>query len=296
MPVLISILCAATVFLFILGLTRAGESAIRSERLGIPMAVDMETSLWQRLVIPLWNKLSDFVARFIPSTAMKATAAELERAGMSISSAAFVVCRIVSFVVLPALAFFACRSLSIQTPQFQLIVAMAFIAGILLPKAVVSRKIAERQRQIFRVLPDAIDLLVVCVEAGLGLDGAMDQVVQRMSGPVAAEFKRTLDDIAIGTGRMDALRNTSQRVGLQQLSIFVAALYQAEQLGVSIVDVLREQSDSMRVQRNLRAREEAATLPLKMIFPMVVCILPSMFVVLLAPAMIKLMNALQIAP
>ncbi|MGI6295659.1 MAG: type II secretion system F family protein [Armatimonadota bacterium] len=294
MPVLISILCAMTVFLFIVGLTRAGESTLRGQRLGISLDPDLDKPLVGRLIVPLWNRVVDALARHIPGAALKALSAELERAGWTLRPATFVTYRIISTVVLAILAGWLGRKLDLQTSEIILLLIGGGIAGFLFPKAILSRKINDRQQSIIRLLPDAIDLLVVCVEAGLGMDAAMDQVVDKMSGPLSQEFKKTLDDIAIGRRRIDALRTTSQRVDVPQLRIFVAALYQAETLGGSISQVLREQSDSLRIQRNLRAREEAAKLPLKLLFPTALCIMPSLFVVVLAPGVIKLLNVLRV--
>ncbi len=293
MPILISILCAATVFLFIVGLTRVGESTLRGQRLGIPLEADLDTPLLERVVVPLWNKVVEALARHIPGAAIKALGVELERAGWRLRPAGFVTSRVISTVVFAVLVGWLSRVLGLESFEAILLLLAGGIAGFLLPKAILSRKIAQRQQSIIRLLPDAIDLLVVCVEAGLGLDAAMDQVVNKMSGPLSEEFKKTLDDISIGRGRIDALRTTSQRVDVPQLRIFVAALYQAETLGGSMSQVLREQSDSLRVQRNLRAREQAAKLPLKLLFPMVLCIMPSMFVVVLAPGAIKLFEAIK---
>jgi tight adherence protein C len=293
LPILISVLCAATVFLLVMGLTRMGESAIRDARLGIFVNPELEIPLWKRLVVPWWNGLGDIVARYVPSTAVKIIAADLDRAGVPLRPAVFVAYRLGGVVVFATAAFCISVALGAQASQLPLRMIAAGIVGFIVPKVWLVRAVLNRQRAIVRLLPDSIDLLVVCVEAGLGLDAAMDQVVRRMSGPVAEEFKRTLDDIAIGRGRMDALRDAAQRTGVSQISIFVAALYQAELLGVSISQVLRVQSDSLRTQRNLRAREEAAKLPLKLLFPMVLCILPSMFVVVLAPGVIKLFQVLS---
>lgn len=293
MPVLISILCAGTVFLLIVGLTRAGESTLRGQRLGISLDPDLDTPLLERLIFPLWSRIVDSLARHIPGAAVKALGVELERAGWTLRPATFVTYRAISTVMIAALVGWLCLALGLPTFETILLLVAGGIVGFLFPKAILSRKIIERQQSIIRSLPDAIDLLVVCVEAGLGLDAAMDQVVNRMSGPLPDEFKKTLDDIAIGRGRIDALRITSQRVDVPQLRIFVAVLYQAETLGSSISQVLREQSDSLRVQRGLRDREEAAKLPLKLLFPTVFCIMPSMFVVVLAPGLIKLFHILR---
>ena len=287
MPILISVLCAATVFLFIMGMTRVGERTIHG------IEPELEIPLWERLVVPSWKRLADIVASYVPSTAMRLIAADIDRAGLRLQPATFVAYRIGGVVVFAVAAFWISVLIGVKPSQFPLCAIAGGIAGFLLPRVLLERAILKRQQAIVRLLPDSIDLLVVCVEAGLGLDAGMDQVVRRMSGPVAEEFKRTLDDIAIGGGRMEALRKTAQRTGVSQVSVFVAALYQAELLGVSISHVLRVQSESLRMQRSLRAREEAAKLPLKLLFPMVLCILPSMFVVVLAPGVIQIFNALS---
>lgn len=292
MPILISVLCAATVFLLIMGLMRMGESAIRDERLGIFNDVEPDGSLWERLVIPLWNRLIDKITDYVPSRAMKIMAAELDRAGLRLRPATFVAYRVGGVVVFATVALWISVVLGAPASQLPLRAIVAGIVGFMLPKVLLARAIHDRQRAIVRLLPDSIDLLVVCAEAGLGLDAGMDQVVRRMSGPVAEEFKRTLDDIAIGGGRMEALRKTAQRTGVSQVGVLVAALYQAELLGVSIAKVLRVQSDSLREQRSHRAREEAAKLPLKLLFPMML-IMPSMFVVVLAPGVIQVIDALS---
>jgi tight adherence protein C len=299
---LISILSAATVFVFVMGLMMKGESALVDDRLdnvgggrGTYMASDLDLSLWQRVVVPCWNRAGETLARYVPSKSMENIAVDLERAGIHrrIRPAHFVAYRVAGIVVFATAAYGISIALGAEAWQPQPLVVAAGIVGFLLPRALLARAISDRQRAIVRSLADCIDLLVVCVEAGLGLDAAMDQVVKRMSGPVSEEFERTLDDIAIGRGRMDALRGMAQRTGVSQISVLVAALYQAELLGVSIAHVLRVQSESLRVQRNHRAREAAAKIPLKLLFPLVLCILPAMFVVVLAPGAIQIYKALS---
>jgi tight adherence protein C len=143
-----------------------------------------------------------------------------------------------------------------------------------------------------RSLADCLDLLVVCTEAGLGFDGALAKVVDRMSGPLSDEFRKVLQDMSVGRTRVEALRAMAARVGLPELISFVAAIHQADLLGVSIAHVLRVQADSLRTQRNLRARETAAKLPVKLLFPLVFFIFPAIFVVVLSPGAIQIIRAL----
>jgi tight adherence protein C len=159
--------------------------------------------------------------------------------------------------------------------------------GIWLPDIVLQRVIDARQAAIRRALPDAVDLLVVSVEAGVGLEGAMQQVVRRGRGPLADELSRVLEQVRLGRSRADALREMGQRTQVPELTAFVAAIQQAEALGVSIAKVLRTQADAVRKRRSERAREVAAKLPVKLLFPLVFCIFPALFVVILGPAAIR---------
>jgi len=165
------------------------------------------------------------------------------------------------------------------------------LLGFMFPELWLSSKISRRQKGVFRAMPDALDLLTVCVEAGLGFDAAMSKVQEKWDNELALEFGRVIQEIRLGKLRRDALRDMAERAGVAELTSFVAAVIQSEQLGVSLAKVLRIQSDQMRVRRRQMAEEEAHRAPIKMIFPIALLIFPSILIVLLGPAAMLLMQS-----
>jgi tight adherence protein C len=143
-------------------------------------------------------------------------------------------------------------------------------------------------------LPDALDLLTISVEAGLGFDAALSKVVEKMEGPLVDEFRQALAEVRMGRARRDALRDVANRADAQPVSNFIGAIVQAEQLGVPIAKVLQIQSNQLRIERRQRAEEAAAKAPVKMLFPMVGCIFPTIFIVILGPAIVKVMGGVGI--
>ncbi|MEU8225644.1 type II secretion system F family protein [Kribbella sp. NPDC048915] len=146
----------------------------------------------------------------------------------------------------------------------------------------------KRQDKIQRALPDALDMLTVCVEAGLGFDAALAQVARNTQGPLAAELSRVLQEIQIGKSRAQALRAMTERTTVPELRAFVSALVQAGELGITIADVLREQAKEMRLRRRQRAEEKAQKVPVKILFPLVFCLFPSMFIVIIGPGALNI--------
>jgi tight adherence protein C len=166
--------------------------------------------------------------------------------------------------------------------------SMLGAVGYIAPAIVVSQRAKRRQSAIVRQLPDALDLLAVSVEAGLGFDGAVSKLTQYMSGPLAEEFELALGEMRIGESRSDALKKLAQRAGTPEVSSFVRSIVQADQLGTSLGRILRVQSTDTRLKRQAIAEERAMKAPIKMLFPTVAFIFPAMFIVILGPALLSL--------
>jgi tight adherence protein C len=169
---------------------------------------------------------------------------------------------------------------------------VGLVLGWMLPEFWLGRKIRARQKAILLQIPDALDLLTISVRAGLGFDAALGKVVEKMQGPLVDEYRRALAEVRVGKARRDALRDIVPRTEVPALTNFIGAIVQAEQLGVSISKVLQVQSEQLRIERRQRAEEMAAKAPIKMLFPLVGCIFPSLFIVILGPAIILIMQNL----
>jgi len=163
--------------------------------------------------------------------------------------------------------------------------------GFFLPDVLLYNARLKWQARLRAAMPDALDMLTVCVEAGLGFDASLAQVARNTKGPLAAEFARVLQEMQIGKSRADALRDLGDRTTIPELKSFVLAMIQADIFGISIAKVLHVQANEMRVKRRQRAEEKAQKVPVKIVFPLLTCIFPSLFVILLGPAMISIYNA-----
>jgi tight adherence protein C len=172
-------------------------------------------------------------------------------------------------------------------------VAAFTVLGYFLPDLLLKSRIDSRQKSVRRAMPDALDLLTICVEAGLGFDAAMSKVHEKWENELALAFGRVIREIQLGKLRRDALRDMAERLGIAEMTSFVAAIVQSEMLGVSMAKVLRIQSDQMRVRRRQYAEEQAHKAPIKMIFPMGLLIFPALMIVLLTPAALRLMGSLK---
>jgi len=163
--------------------------------------------------------------------------------------------------------------------------------GFFLPELWLRGKINKRQDDIRKAMPDALDLLTICVEAGLGFDASMAKVYEKWDNPVAEGFGRVIREIQLGKLRRDSLKDMADRMGVSEMTSFIAAVIQSEQLGVSMSKVLRIQADQMRVKRRQHAEEQAHKAPIKMLIPMAILIFPSICIVLMTPAILMLLNS-----
>ena len=200
--------------------------------------------------------------------------------------------RIALMIVLLLVGAFVTFGQRMETPKALMYTAIMAVLGYLLPGMWLGRQIKQRKHNIVKALPDALDLLTISVEAGLAFDLALMRVADKWDNELSNEFKRVLTDTRLGRARRDALKEMAQRTGVEDVQTFTAAIIQAEQLGVSIGKILRIQSDQMRIRRRQRAEEAAHKAPIKMLIPMAFLIFPSLFIVILGPAVPRLMGSL----
>ena len=175
--------------------------------------------------------------------------------------------------------------------RFVTLLVIGSLIGFFVPDILVYNAGTKRQQQIQRALPDALDMLTVSVEAGLGFDAALSQVARNTEGPIAGEFFRVLQEMQIGKSRTDALRGLGERTTVMDMRTFASAIVQADSLGIPIATVLREQAKDMRLKRHQRAEEQAQKVTVKIMFPVVLCILPSLFVIVIGPGAINIVHA-----
>lgn len=253
--------------------------------------IEMSLSRQERILVPIFENLANFMLQFTPEQQVETVKLKLVQAGKDTSPATFFAQRMVLTVALGSLGIMVGFVLS-SWPIMQSIGAVLLLSaiGYYLPMSSINSAIKRRQNSIVRSLPDALDLLVICVEAGLGFDTAMGKVYEKWDDELAMAFGRVLQEISLGRPRSQALRDMAKRVDTPDLTSFAAAIIQAEQLGVSIGRVLRVQSDQMRVKRRQRAQEKAQQAPVKMVFPLVFLIFPSIWVVLMGPSLLFMME------
>jgi tight adherence protein C len=170
--------------------------------------------------------------------------------------------------------------------------AIGCVAGFWLPNVLLYNAGLKRQDKLRRSVPDALDMLTVCVEAGLGFDAGLAQVARNAEGPIAGEFARLLQEMQIGKSRTSAFQDLATRTTVPELKVFVSALVQSDKLGIPLAGVLREQSAEMRLKRRQRAEEQAQKVPIKILFPLLLCIFPALFVVVIGPGAIQIAHSL----
>jgi len=243
----------------------------------------------ERVVLPALGALGGLLSKATPAGMAQRIRQRLDMAGnpRSLRLAEYLGLRALSPAVVIPLGLIGVARVDLGWVVEGLALVLVIGVGIWLPDIVLQRVIEARQTAIRRTLPDAVDLMVISVEAGIGLEGAMQRVAERGQGPLAEELRRALEQIRLGRSRADALREMGQRTQVQDLMSFVAAIQQGETMGVSIAKVLRTQADAVRRRRSERARDSAAKLPVKLLFPLVFFIFPALFVVILGPAAIR---------
>jgi tight adherence protein C len=298
--ILIAVLAAVAVLLITFGVAaRPSEDAVQarlSQLVVQPRSLEqmeLEQPFYERVMRPMIQRLARAGRRRQEGGMIGRIDAKLEKAGYpgGLRGADWVGVKLLALIGFAVL--FLLLALLLTGGQFVLALMFALVGaaiGYIAPEFWLGRKIRARSMEMVLQLPDALDLLTISVEAGLGFDAALAKVVEKMEGPLVDEFRQALAEVRMGRPRREALRDVATRADAQPVSNFVGAIVQAEQLGVPIAKVLQIQSNQLRIERRQRAEEAAAKAPVKMLFPMVGCIFPTIFIVILGPAVVTIMG------
>ena len=269
--------------------SRLADFASRGEQASLEQ-IELSQPFSQRIIIPIARRMGEIVMRFTPQNAIQSMSRKLELAGNpgNLDPSVFFALR---FVGLPIGLIFIFLD-NIASPNTMMdgkglmFGIPASILGFYLPDLLLKSRIDRRQKEIRKAMPDALDLLTICVEAGLGFEAAMSKVYEKWDNELGRAFGRVIREVQLGKLRREALRDMADRLGINEMTSFVAAVIQSEQLGVSMAQVLRIQADQMRVRRRQLAEEEAHKAPLKMLLPMALFIFPALCIVLMTPAVL----------
>jgi tight adherence protein C len=272
-------------------MARLAEFSERGELVSLEQ-IELSQPFSERVLVPLARRFGEISARFTPQKVLMETTRKLELAGNPgrIDAATFLATRFIVPVVFDGLLFMISRFAPTPWPLSRLLLILLVfgLLGFFFPQLWLTSKIQARQKEIRKAMPDALDLLTICVEAGLSFDSAISKVSEKWENQLSLAFARVIREIQLGKLQREALRDMSDRLGIAEMTSFVAAVIQSQQLGVSMAKVLRIQSEQMRMKRRQRAEEEAHKAPIKMIFPMGILIFPSILIILLTPALIQI--------
>lgn len=261
---------------------------------GIPtFETDLTKPLVEKVFLPVMQRAGRLALHFTPGEAISDLEKRLRQAdyplGFTVTS--FLATK-VALVALPIVYVFwlLVASRGAFTLVQIVLLAAAFLSAFRAPDWWLNYQVSARKNALNRALPDALDLIVICTEAGLALEAAMGRVVDRMTGALSDELRRTLGEISLGKRRRDALRDLIERTEAQELVSFIAAVIQADQTGISVGNVLKIQANDLRVRRRQRAEKEGREAPMKMLFPNILFIFPATFIVLVGPAGLRIMD------
>lgn len=301
--IIVAVLAASAVLLITYGIAaRPAEDAVQqrlSQLVVQPRSLEemeLNQPFYDRTVRPLIQRLSK-VGKRRDGGIIARIDSKLERAGYpgGLRGADWMGVKLLAAIVFGIGAFLLLLLLTGGTFTVAMLGAfVGLMVGFLGPEFWLGKKVKARSMEMVLQLPDVLDLLTISVEAGLGFDAALAKVVEKMKGPLVDEFQQSLAEVRMGRTRRDALRDVAARADDQSISNFIGAIVQAEQLGVPIAKVLQIQSQQLRIVRRQRAEEAAAKAPIKMLFPMVGCIFPTIFIVILGPAVITVMGGIGI--
>ncbi len=272
------------------------ESQVAGQSASIPDAreKELQESFGKRALVPVVRGAGNVARRITPIDARSRLEKKLLLAGGPVGWDAE---RVLAFKVIGAVvglvAGLVFGSLLHLSGFIVLVVAVLLtFAGFVLPDSVLGRQVQERQQEILKTLSDTLDLLTISVEAGLSLNSAIAQVVQNVPGVLSSEFARMLQEIQLGVPRSEAFRHLAERTDVEELNAFALAMIQADVFGVSIASVLRTQAQQLRIKRRQRAEAKAQQTPVKIVFPLILCVMPSLFIVVIGPGAIRIMQNL----
>ena len=268
----------------------SGSSSVASANL---REQELAQNFGQRVLVPFVGGAGRVARRITPLDARDRVAKRLLLAG---SPPGWDAERVIAFKVIGAGAgflggVFAAGLLNLRGLPGIMSIALLAVAGFLVPDSILARKVEERQKEVLGTLSDTLDLLTISVEAGLSLNAAIAQVVQNVPGVLSSEFARMLQEIQLGVPRSDAFRHLAERTDVEELNSFALAMIQADVFGVSIASVLRTQASQLRIKRRQTAEAKAQQTPVKIVFPLILCILPALFVIIVGPGAIRIMNS-----
>jgi tight adherence protein C len=273
---------------------RINEFAQTGEQVSLEK-IELSQPFKDRVIYPIARALGELAVRFTPQNALQNISKKLELAGSppGLDPTLFLAFQFGAALIFGGLVFFVLMISPLKWPLGKdILFGIGFsVLGFFFPTLWIGGKISRRQKDIRKAMPDALDLLTICVESGLGFDSAMQRVSEKWKTELSLAFARVITEVQLGKVRREAMRDMAERIDIPELTSFVAAVIQSEQLGVSLAKVLHIQADQMRVKRRQIAEEEAHKAPLKMLIPMALLIFPALVIVLLTPAGLQLINS-----
>jgi len=273
---------------------RLAEATQRGESVSLEQ-MELQQPFSERVILPIMEKIGEISTRFTPQKLLQETTLKLELAGNPgrMDAATFLATRFFGAAIfgggLLTISLLSATKWPLGRTVF--VVGLFTLIGFFFPQLWLQSRINARQNEVRKALPDALDLLTICVEAGLGFDAAMSKVAEKWENELSLMFGRTIREVQLGKTQREALRDMADRLGLPELTSFVAAVIQSQQLGVSLAKVLRIQSDQLRMKRRQFAEELAHKAPVKMIIPMALLTFPSIMIILMAPAAFQIAGA-----
>ena len=255
---------------------------------------DMNEPFSKRALVPVLSGAGKVARRVTPIDARDRLQRKLLLAGSPAGWDAerIMAFKIIGFVAGLILGVLLGSIVGVSTFVRVIVIGLFAFAGFIAPDSIVNGRVDDRQREILRTLSDTLDLLTISVEAGLSLNAAISQVVQNVPGVLSQEFARMLQEIQLGVSRSEAFRHLAERTDVDELNAFALAMIQADVFGVSIAGVLRTQAEQLRIKRRQRAEAKAQQIPVKIVFPLILCVLPSLFVVIVGPGAIRIVTSI----